>query len=311
MTPRPTRPTVPAPGDHPAGHGQEALLRTVVRVVTALRSARVRFALTGGCAVYAHGGPTTQHDVDVLVREHEVPVAVRALVKAGMRAAEAPEDWLAKVFDGERMVDLLYRPNNRPVTDELLDRAAELRVGAVTAPVASATDLLIDKLQLLGPHRCDFVEPLAIARALREQIDWPVVRRETAQSPYAEAFLLLVRRLALADTGVPRRPDVPGTEVGPAPEGRHRPMGEPRGPGAPQYDVARLHRALAEDPRTAELGVHVTVRGDQVFLHGDVASAHRRAELDEVVHEVTPGLRVHNDVRVVGADEPSGQEELR
>ena len=34
----------------------------------------------------------------------------------------------------------------------------------------------------------------------------------------------------------------------------------------PQYLVARLRRALAEDPRTAELGVQVTIRGDVVVL---------------------------------------------
>ena len=34
-----------------------------------------------------------------------------------------------------------------------------------------------------------------MARSLREQIDWERVRRETAQSPYAEAFLVLLDRL--------------------------------------------------------------------------------------------------------------------
>jgi hypothetical protein len=203
MTPRATRPADPAPGSHPPGHSQDQLLRTVVRVVTALRAAGIRFALTGGCAVYARGGPTTRHDVDVLVRADELAVAVRALVRAGMRGADAPEDWLAKVYDGDRMVDLLYRPNDRPVTDELLDRAEEMSVGSVTAPVASATDLVIDKLQVLGPHRCDYTELLPIVRALREQVDWARVRVETASSPYAEAFLLLVDRLGIVTGTAP------------------------------------------------------------------------------------------------------------
>ena len=34
-----------------------------------------------------------------------------------------------------------------------------------------------------------------MARSLREQIDWDRVRRETAHSPYAEAFLVLLDRL--------------------------------------------------------------------------------------------------------------------
>jgi osmotically-inducible protein OsmY len=88
-------------------------------------------------------------------------------------------------------------------------------------------------------------------------------------------------------------------------------MSESQEPDAPQYAVARLNRALAEDPRTAELGVRVTVRGDQVFLRGEVPSEARRGQLAQVVRERAPDLRVHNDVRVMCADEPSGREELR
>lgn len=83
------------------------------------------------------------------------------------------------------------------------------------------------------------------------------------------------------------------------------------GPGpAPQYAAARLHRALAEDPRTAELGVRVSVRGDTVFLAGQVASRQRREALDTVVAEHAPDLDVRNDVRVVPAGEPGQSEEL-
>ena len=36
---------------------------------------------------------------------------------------------------------------------------------------------------------------LPLARSLREQIDWARVRRDTAHSPYAETFLILLDRL--------------------------------------------------------------------------------------------------------------------
>jgi hypothetical protein len=77
-------------------------------------------------------------------------------VAAGLRAVEPPEDWLTKVYDGDRLVDLVFRPNHRPVTDELLDRAEVLRIGSTAAPVLSGTDLLVDKLLVLDPHRFDF-----------------------------------------------------------------------------------------------------------------------------------------------------------
>lgn len=178
---------------------QDDLLRTLTKVASALRGAGIPFALTGGCAGYARGGPATEHDVDLLVREEDAPQSVSVLVAKGMRAAEAPEDWLLKVYDGDHLVDLLHRPNERPVTDEVLAMAEELPVGSVVLPVMSATFVLESKLLVLDGHRCDFSELLPFARALREQIDWEHVRAETKHSPYAEAFLVLVERLDILD----------------------------------------------------------------------------------------------------------------
>jgi hypothetical protein len=182
------------------GSGERnALDRTLVRVCTALRSAGVRHALTGGSGVYARGGPFSEHDIDVLVRPQDVQDAVRALVRVGMRATDAPEDWLHKVYDGAVPVDLIFRPAELPVTDEMLATAEEMPVASVVAPVVPATDLLEQKLLALGPHRCDFGWVLPAARALREQIDWGALHARTAHSPYAEAFLLLADRLGISD----------------------------------------------------------------------------------------------------------------
>ncbi|MQA12558.1 MAG: hypothetical protein GEU98_29365 [Pseudonocardiaceae bacterium] len=178
------------------------MLRTVARVANTLRSNDIRFAIGGGCAVYARGGPASEHDVDVFVKEEDIAAARTALVAAGMRAADPPEDWLTKVYDDHRLVDLIYRPNQRPVTDAILDEAEELRVGPTSAPIITATDILVDKLLVFGPHRCDFTPLLPVVRALREQVDWSTVAAETVNSPYARAFLLLVEELDLvADTG--------------------------------------------------------------------------------------------------------------
>lgn len=183
---------------------EESLQRTATVVVSALKAAGVPFALTGGCAVYARGGPPTTHDVDVLVCEDRAKDAVDALVSAGLTAADPPEDWLTKAFCGDWLVDIIYRPGNRPVTPETLAQAEEIPVGAVHAPVMPATALLIDKLLVLGHHRCDLAELLPVARALREQVDWQQVADETAESPYAAAFLFLARRLnIIADGGSP------------------------------------------------------------------------------------------------------------
>ncbi|MET0233107.1 MAG: hypothetical protein ABW224_00565 [Kibdelosporangium sp.] len=220
---------------------QDALLRTVTKVASALRPTGVRFALTGGCAVYARGGPETEHDVDILLMEKDVPTAVQALVDAGFRAADPPEEWLTKVYDDDdRLVDLIFRANDRDVTPRILDEAEEIRVGATIMHVQRGTEVMIGKLLALEVHRCDLAMLLPIARALREQIDWPQVREQTAQSPYAEAFLLLCDRLGITDDeiGEGRRSDDPAAISGGAPA-NHSGGGSQNGRAGRASDSAR------------------------------------------------------------------------
>jgi osmotically-inducible protein OsmY len=79
---------------------------------------------------------------------------------------------------------------------------------------------------------------------------------------------------------------------------------------APQYSATRLQQALAEDPRTTELGIKVTVRPGHVFLRGQVMTAARRDRLTEVVAEEAPDLQIHNEVRVAEVGEPEDEETL-
>jgi hypothetical protein len=177
------------------------LLPAMKRVVAALKHIEVPFVLAGGFAVYARGGAASDHDVDFLIREQDVDRTLAGLAEAGLRTARPPEDWLVKVYDGDVLIDLIFRPVDRPVTDETLADGDVLRVLAITVPVLSATTLMVHKLLTFSPHHCEFAEALPIARSLREQIDWDRVRKETVESPYARAFLFLLDQLELLPEG--------------------------------------------------------------------------------------------------------------
>ncbi|WP_433756840.1 nucleotidyltransferase family protein [Nocardia sp. CA-135398] len=177
----------------------DQLLHALTRAVNTLVDADIRFAVAGGCAVYARGGPASEHDVDIFIKPADLSVARSALARGGLRVADPPEDWLTKVYDGGVLIDLIYRPNNRAVTDELLDRADMMRIGPTMAPVISASDLMIDKLLVFDAHRLDLSPLLTIARDLREQVDWDRVRKETDVSPYARAFLGLLDDLGVIE----------------------------------------------------------------------------------------------------------------
>jgi hypothetical protein len=178
-----------------AERGDEGLVHTLKRVAAVLKQAEIPFALGGSFAVYAHGGHSSDHDVDFLIRQQDVDRALESLTAVGLTAERPPEDWLVKVYDEGRLVDLIHRPIETPVTDETFQDTVIRPVDAIHMPVLSATRLMVHKLMSFSQHYCDFARGLPLARSLREQIDWERVRKETARSPYAEAFLVLLDRL--------------------------------------------------------------------------------------------------------------------
>jgi predicted nucleotidyltransferase len=175
------------------------LLVAMKRAAAVLRDHDVEFALAGGLAVYAQGGPETEHDVDFVLRRADADRALELLGTAGFDCERPPEGWLYKVFDNDgSLIDLIFAPNNLPDTVEgILERANELEVYAITMKVMSVTDVLATKLLALKEHEVDYEAVLEIARACREQIDWNVLRARTGDYPFAKAFLTLAEELDL------------------------------------------------------------------------------------------------------------------
>ena len=178
----------------------ENLLTAMKNAAAALRDNDIDVALAGGFAVYARGGPPTEHDVDFMIREEDKERAIEVLNEAGFRAERPPEGWLYKVFDeNDSMIDLIFAPNSKPkVVPEILERAEVLEIYAITMKVMSVADVLATKLLTLKEHEVDYESVLEIARSCREQIDWDLLRSRTEESPYAKAFFTLVEELGLA-----------------------------------------------------------------------------------------------------------------
>lgn len=178
------------------------LLCAMKEAAAALRDAEVPFMLAGGIASWARGGPPTEHDVDLMIKPDDVDRTASVLEQAGFRIERPPEEWLIKAYDDKGcLVDLIFRPVHMPVDDEMLGRATELEVQAVSMQVMAADDILVTKLLALSEHHCDFESVIEVGRALREQIDWATVRERTTESPFAKAYFVLVEELGLLATG--------------------------------------------------------------------------------------------------------------
>ncbi|WP_113703311.1 nucleotidyltransferase [Nonomuraea lactucae] len=185
----------------------DAILDTLKRASSGLKDAGVKFALAGGCAAYARGAAPSLHDVDFVLTEHDVPAALEALRSMGFETLKPPEDWLVKAYDDGRLVDLIFRVSDRPITNELLDRAEPMTASAVIVPVLEATDLVVSWLMPMSEHACDYGALLPQVRALREQVDWSRVAAVTADSPYAATFITLLERLGVLESPVEPKGD--------------------------------------------------------------------------------------------------------
>ena len=175
------------------------LVEAMKHTAAALRDAEVEFMLGGGLAIWARGGPPTDHDVDFLVREEDAERALEALGAAGMRTERPPEEWLYKAHDGPVLVDVIFRPAGGAIGDEHFARATELEVMSQTLLVASIDDVMVTKLLALTEQEPDFQAVLEVARALREQIDWADVEERSSSSPFAKAFFTLVEGLGIVE----------------------------------------------------------------------------------------------------------------
>lgn len=185
--------------------GFDQLLETLKKAAAALRNADVPFLLGGGLAAWVRGGPETEHDLDLMVKPGEGERALQALGEAGFRIQKPPEEWLYKAWDGDVLVDIIFKPSGGPVDDAMFERAAELEVQAVSMNVMALEDVMLTKLLAMREHEVDYDDLLEIARALREQIDWDDVWRRTCHSPYARAFFYLAEELEILEDNRTRR----------------------------------------------------------------------------------------------------------
>jgi hypothetical protein len=187
----------------------EAIEAALKRASDVLEGAGIPFMLAGSLAAWARGGPETRNDLDLIVRPRDAERALEALAEAGMATERPPEQWLLKAWHEDVLIDLIFEilaiadetgaTERHPVDDELFERAEDLKVFGVLMRAMSLEDLMVTKLLALEPNALDYGGSLAIARSLREEIDWNAVRERTAESPYASAFFTLLEELGVIE----------------------------------------------------------------------------------------------------------------
>jgi hypothetical protein len=184
-------------GQDQSGPDQAGLREALKRVAVALKETGVPFALMGGYAAWARGAIEPEHDVDFLVAAQDAERVAELLTGKGFRVEHPPEDWLFKVYTDGEVVDIIFRDSGHAAERSVVESAEDMEVLSVLMPVLPATVVMTQKMNALDEHYCDFEPMLAVARALREQVDWDAVRRDSADNDFAATFLFLLGRLGV------------------------------------------------------------------------------------------------------------------
>jgi hypothetical protein len=181
-------------------HDIDALVETAKRAVATLEAEGIPHLLGGGLGCWALGGPPSSNDVDLMLRGEDAERALAALEAAGFRGERPPEQWLYKAWEGEVLIDLIFEPSGLRITDAVLERGTTVGIGGMNVRVMDLDDIFVTKLMAIDEHSCDYEGHLAIARALREKLDWERLRAETAESPFAASFFTLADGLGISLT---------------------------------------------------------------------------------------------------------------
>lgn len=132
------------------------LYREFDKIVRALVSLRVRFAVAGALAVNLHGHMRATKDIDLLVREEDLPVIRQALKVLGYRESGSGVSFRASGLGLRRfyqrpageeellVVDVLLVES--PKMAGVLDRAVPLKYADFSVPVVAPDDLVMMKM---------------------------------------------------------------------------------------------------------------------------------------------------------------------
>ncbi|MBI5201267.1 MAG: nucleotidyltransferase [Elusimicrobia bacterium] len=145
------------------------------RVLDVLEAAEVP-GLVGGAFALGHyaGIRRDTKDLDVFVMPRDVEKALAAARAAGFSAAVGAPHWLAKIRDGEDLVDLLYGSGNglAGVDAGWFKYALEGRLDDRNVRLVAPEEMIWSKSYVMERHRYDGADVAHLIHARGTSMDW-------------------------------------------------------------------------------------------------------------------------------------------
>lgn len=149
---------------------------TFARAIETLTTAGVPFLVGGGFAVevYLDAPRARIKDLDLFIKPVDLGTALQALSKHGFRTKLHEAGWLAKAFDGEDFVDLIFATRNELITvdDESFVGAIETEVLGLPVKVLPVEEVVATKVFVAARDRFDVSDICHLILKCHERFDW-------------------------------------------------------------------------------------------------------------------------------------------
>lgn len=145
------------------------------RVMRLLDRAEIRFLVAGAACLQHHTGICRDtKDLDLFVHERDLERALFALERAGLRTETSFPHWLAKAYEGEKFVDLIYNSGNgaTPVDDLWFDHASPGALLGLPVAFCPAEEMIWSKSFVMERERYDGADVAHLLFARARSLDW-------------------------------------------------------------------------------------------------------------------------------------------
>jgi hypothetical protein len=147
----------------------------------ALNRSGVPYLVGGTYAFHYFAGiARTTKDFDIFVRPRDLQRVLDVLTRLGFKTEVAFSHWLAKAFNGDRFIDIIYNSGNGivEVDDEWFAHAIDEEVLGVPVKLCPAEEMIWSKSLIMERERYDGADVAHLLRHCSGMVNWDrLVRR--------------------------------------------------------------------------------------------------------------------------------------
>lgn len=146
-----------------------------IGVLRHLVAEEIPFLVGGGYAVEIYTDIRRRtKDIDLFLKPEDSDWAVQSLTEAGYDAELVYDHWLAKVREGDELIDMIFGSANGGgrVDQAWFDHAVETRILGLPMKLCPPEEMIWQKAFVMARDRFDGADVMHLLRACGERLDW-------------------------------------------------------------------------------------------------------------------------------------------